>query len=121
VSDDTKAVVRAYYDALNRRDIDALMSIYTDDARTWVAGQGPFAGWHPVSREALEGFFKMFETLKFTLLDMTAEGERVALEIESEGTLQGAPYANQYHNLVVVKGGKVAVLKEYFDTARAGG
>jgi hypothetical protein len=28
VSDDPKAVVRAYYDASNRRDIDTLMPIY---------------------------------------------------------------------------------------------
>ena len=119
MSDDTREVVRAYYDALNRRDIDALMALYADDAQTWVLGQGPFAGWHPVSREALEGFFQMFETLKFTILEMTAEGERVALEIESEGTLQGAPYTNQY--LVIVRVGRVAALKDFFDTARAGG
>ena len=116
-----KSVVRAYYDALNRRDIDALMAIYTDDARTWVAGQGAFAGWHPVSREALAAFFEMFESLRFTLLDMTAQGDRVAVELESEGTLRGAPYTNQYHNLVLVRGERVAELKEYYDTARAGG
>jgi ketosteroid isomerase-like protein len=120
MSEESKAVARAYYDAMNSRDLDSILSWYTDDARTWVLGDGPYAGFHSVSRELLGGFLEAFE-LRFTILSMIAEGDQVALEVESEGTLAGEPYSNRYHNLVTVRDGKVAELKEYFDTAKAGG
>ncbi len=121
MSESAKDVARAYYDAMNGRDVDAIMGCYTPDARTWVLGEGPFAGWHPVSREMLGAFLATFSELRFTIHSMIAEGDRVALEVESEGVQAGRPYANRYHNLITVRDGKVAELKEYFDTARAGG
>ena len=118
---DPKAAVRAYYDAMNARDVDAILATYTEDARTWVLGEGPFAGWHPVSRDMLGAFLAAFSELRFEILSMICEGDRVALEIESQGILNGKPYANRYHNLVTVRDGRIAELKEYFDTARANG
>jgi len=120
MSEESKTIARAYYDAMNSRDLDAIMAVYTEDAKTWVLGEGPYAGFHDVSREALAGFLEAF-SIRFTILSMIAEGDKVALEVESEGTLAGKPYSNRYHNLITVRDGRVAELKEYFDTARAGG
>lgn len=120
-TDRAKATVRAYYDAMNARDVDAVLALYTEDARTWVLGEGPWAGWHPVSRPTLEGFFATATELRFTIRSMIAEGDQVAVELESEGVMAGQPYANRYHNLITVREDRVAELKEYFDTARAGG
>ena len=119
-ADESKAAAHAYYDAMNSRDLDRILSCYTKDATTWVLGKGPFAGEHPVSREALSTFLAAME-LRFTILSMIAEDDRVAVELESEGTLAGKPYSNRYHNLVIVREGRVAQLREYFDTAAAGG
>ena len=116
-----KRTVRAYYDAMNARDVDGILALYTEDARTWVLGEGPYAGWHPVSRATLSGFLETASELRFTILSMIAEGDQVAVELESEGVMAGKPYANRYHNLITVRDGRVAELKEYFDTARAGG
>lgn len=115
-----KAVVRRYYDAMNARDLDAVMACYAEGARTWVLGTGPYAGWNAVSRELLAGFFETFD-MKFEIHSMIAEGDIVACEVESEGTMAGKPYANRYHNLLKLRDGRVAELKEYFDTALAGG
>jgi len=119
-AEEAKAVARGYYDAMNSRDLDAILDCYTDDAKTWVLGDGPFAGTHPVSRELLAGFLEAFE-IRFTILSMISEGNKVAFEVESDGTLAGKPYSNRYHNLITVRDGKVAELREYFDTAKAGG
>ena len=119
-TEQTKRVVTAYYDAMNRKDPDAVLALYTDETRIWVAGQGPYAGWQKTSREGIEGFFAAFD-IRFEILDETIAGERAALELASKGTLQGKPYTNEYHNLLVVRDGRIAVLKEYFDTALAGG
>ncbi len=120
MSEESKAVARAFYDAMNSRDVDAILASYTNDARTWVLGEGPYAGFHPVSRELLGGFLKAGE-IRFTILSMISEGDVVALEVESEGSMGGRPYSNRYHNLITLREGKVAELKEYFDTAKAGG
>lgn len=120
MSEESKAVARGYYEAMNSRDLDEILGWYTDDARTWVLGDGPYAGSHAVSRELLGGFLESFD-LRFTILSMISEGDKVAFEVESEGTLAGQPYSNRYHNLITVRDGKVAELREYFDTARAGG
>ncbi|HPG28923.1 MAG: nuclear transport factor 2 family protein [Spirochaetaceae bacterium] len=118
---DPKSVARAFYDAMNARDVEAILALYTEDARTWVLGEGPFAGWHPVSRAALEGFFGIFPELRFEIRSMISEGDVVAMEVESAGRMNDRPYANRYHNRLLVRDGRVAELKEYFDTARAGG
>ena len=117
--DEAKSVARAYYEAMNSRDLERILSCYTEDATTWVLGGGPFAGTHPVSREALSAFLASMD-IRFTILSMIAEDDRVAVELESEGTLAGKPYSNRYHNLVIIRDGRVAQLKEYFDTAAAG-
>lgn len=114
----TKAVVHAFYDAMNARDLDAILALYTDDASTWVLGEGPYAGRNPVSR-ALMGSFLEMSDLRFTIVSMIAEGDRAAIELESEGKLGGKAYRNRYHNLIVVRDGRVAELKEYFDTMLA--
>jgi ketosteroid isomerase-like protein len=120
MSKEAKQVARAYYDAMNSKDLDAIMALYTKGARTWVLGEGPYAGYNEVSRELLGGFLEAFD-IKFTIVSMLSEGNAVSMEVESEGTLAGAPYSNRYHNLVTIQDGKISELKEYFDTAKAGG
>ncbi len=122
-TDETEASKRAalaYYEAMNSRDVDRILSTYTDDARTWVLGDGPYAGEHPVARETLALFLEAMD-IRFTVLSMIAEGDTVAVELESEGSAGGRPYSNRYHNRLTIRDGRVAYLKEYFDTARAGG
>jgi ketosteroid isomerase-like protein len=51
---------------------------------------------------------------------MTAENERVAVEVNGEAIhASGEPYNNQYHFLLVIKNGKIVELKEYMDTQLA--
>jgi uncharacterized protein len=57
--------------------------------------------------------------IRFTIQAMTAEGERVAVEAESEGMhVSGRLYSNQYHFLFRFREGKVVEFKEYMDTER---
>ena len=57
------------------------------------------------------------EGITFTVIAMTAEGERVAVEAESYGKhVSGRTYINKYHFLFVFRDGKLVHLKEYMDT-----
>ena len=55
--------------------------------------------------------------LQFTVLDMVAEGDKVAVEAVSEGEhASGQTYSNEYHFLFEFRDGKLLRLKEYMDT-----
>ena len=70
---------------------------------------------------AAGGIYEAFpEGLSFTIIDMVAEGDKVAVEATSEGAhISGQTYSNEYHFLFILKEGKVLRLKEYMDTERA--
>jgi ketosteroid isomerase-like protein len=71
--------------------------------------------------EASRGVLGVFpHGLKFTIKTLTAEDDRVAIEAESYGRhASGRTYANQYHFLMRVRGGKIAEWREYLDTMHA--
>ena len=53
-----------------------------------------------------------------TVTGMTAEGDRVAVEYQGNTPLKrGGSYANTYHSLFVVRNGRIASGREYYDTA----
>ncbi len=123
VEERNKEIVRHFFDVLDRADRDALDTLYADDFEVWTAGALPFSGTHTRAR-ALENapmVLSLFpEGLRFTLLAMTAEGERVAVEAESEGRhVSGRPYHNRYHFLIEIRDGRIRRLKEYMDTKHA--
>ena len=55
--------------------------------------------------------------LKLTLTGWTAEGDRVAVEMESYGEMtNGNVYNNFYHFLATVSNGRITALREYMET-----
>jgi ketosteroid isomerase-like protein len=58
--------------------------------------------------------------VEVTFGEITAEGDRVAIEAETKGTLpDGRVYSNLYHYLMTFRDGKVLRVKEYLDTQAA--
>ena len=120
---ENKRIARDFFEALGRGDQKAVLNHYAADGTCWTAGTLPFSGTRSVAELALfmEGILGAFpEGLKFTVKTMTAEGDRVAIEVESFGRhVSGRTYSNQYHFLMVIRDGKVREFKEYFDTMHA--
>lgn len=51
---------------------------------------------------------------------MVAEGDRVAVEVVSEGDLtNGRQYRQEYHMLLEFREGKISAVREYLDTQHA--
>lgn len=121
--DANKALARQFFRYLEAGDADGLLSIYSDDFTCWTAGNLPFSGTHPRSEIAamVRGVAGVFpKGWKFTVRALTAEGERVAVEAECLGEhVSGKTYHQRYHFLFVVRGGKIAEMREYFDTMHA--
>jgi ketosteroid isomerase-like protein len=90
-------------------------SLLTPDMRGWTTTQGS------MSKAAYQGVIRVLarisrKPLTFTIDSITAEDERVAAEVHSEGILiDGEPYANTYVFVFRVRGGRIASVAEHFN------
>jgi uncharacterized protein len=115
-----KAIVTEFFKALNAGDIDAVVDAYAEDGYVQTMGNTLISGQFDRGQIASSagGIFEVFpKGLKFTVQDMVAEGNKVAVEAESEGEhISGQTYSNEYHFLFEFREGKLVKLKEYMDT-----
>jgi ketosteroid isomerase-like protein len=118
-----KELASHFFDRFSEGDIAGALDIMTDDATWWIAGkpeQLPAAGVH--SKEQIARVFynmsgQLRDGLKMTVKGLIAEGEKVAVEVESYGELRnGRIYNQEYHLLVTVRDGKISAVREYLDT-----
>ena len=118
-----KQIVREFFERFSAGDVPGALGLL-DDAVIWrVMGR---EGDLPMSGEMdKDGIGNLIGTvkdafpegMKLTPTGWTAEGDRVALEMESYGEMtNGKVYNNRYHFLVAVSDGKIAALREYMDT-----
>jgi steroid delta-isomerase-like uncharacterized protein len=87
MSTDHRAVIRAWADAVNRRDVDAALGLYTDDYTDHTAGHD---GSGVAELEgALTGMLAAFPDLVYTSEDIIVEGDKVVERFSSVGTHRG--------------------------------
>jgi uncharacterized protein len=121
-----KAIARQFFDRFTASDIDGALATMTDDATWWINGKAermPSAGRHDKAHIA-RLFRRMLERmpggLAMQVKNVIAEGDQVALEVESSGDLiDGRLYRQSYHFLMAFRGGKIAAVREYLDTQHA--
>lgn len=115
-----KALVREFFDALNAGDASAIASSYADDGCVQTMGGTLISGVFNKAQitQSAGAIFDFFPNgLRFEILDMVAEGDKVAAEATSEGDhISGKTYSNEYHFLFEFREGKLLRLKEYMDT-----
>lgn len=115
-----KAIVNRFFEALNAGDVDTLVDTYADDGSCRTMGETLISG--TMNKEEIAAsstqIFDVFPSgLTFKVLDMVAEGDKVAVEAVSEGEhVSGQTYNNEYHFLFRFRDGKLLELKEYMDT-----
>ncbi len=118
-----KQLARAFFARFTANDIAGALEAMAEDVDWWIAGkpgQLPTAGPHGKAQmarmfQAMSGELK--DGLKFTVKNVIAEGEQVAIELESYGELRnGRVYNNEYHTLMTFRDGKIREVREYLDT-----
>jgi predicted ester cyclase len=82
----TKELVERYFDACNRHDINAVLDCLHDDV-THYSRLSEYPKHGVVF--AFEATYAAFPDLHWTVLDVIAEGDRVAVLVRIEGTHQG--------------------------------
>jgi ketosteroid isomerase-like protein len=121
--DTNKRVAAELFERFNAKDLPGALSLLTDDANWWIVGrteQLPAAGDHTkeqIGRLLFNMGRQLKDGLKMTVRGMIAEGDRVAVEVESHGELlNGRVYDNQYHFAFTMRDGQIAEVREYLDT-----
>lgn len=108
---------------LSAKDIAGALELLAADATWWMAGKPeltPASGLQ--SKEQMARLFygmdsQLKDGLRLTVKGAIAEGEKVALEVESHGELHnGRIYNNEYHFLMSIRDGKIREVREYYDT-----
>jgi ketosteroid isomerase-like protein len=138
----SKQLVQSFFDDLNgflaERDADHAVvllarafEVVAEHVAWWVpddtkppGSRLPFAGTKTKAQyrdqvvgAIVQGFRAPEDRLRFTVLDMVAEGDRVAAEVASDGLhASGKRYQNRYHFLFTVTDGRIVAVKEYMDT-----
>ena len=116
----TKEFIQSFFEAMSEGDTDAIVNAYHPEVRVETMGNTLISGSRGLDEiksfapAVLESFPNK---LKFTIKNITAEDNRVAVEAESTGEhVSGQHYNNQYHFLFELKDEKIYRLKEYMDT-----
>ena len=121
-----KATAREFFAKFSESDIPGAMATMTDDATWWIPGKPELsatAGLYQKDR-ITKLFYAMLKRLKnglkMTPKGMVGEGDRVAVEVVSEGDLtNGRLYRQEYHMLLEFRDGKISAVREYLDTQHA--
>ncbi|MDE0950120.1 MAG: nuclear transport factor 2 family protein [Halioglobus sp.] len=121
-SDTNKAIVKKFFAALNCGDVDFVVNAYAEAGSIQTMGNTLISGIFTRDEVAATagGIFDVFpDGLKFSILGMVSESDKVAVEATSEGKhISGQIYSNEYHFLFEFQNGKLLKLKEYLDTER---
>ena len=122
ITDQNKKITKEFFRALSTGS-DQYLDFYTNESIIWTAGGNAIGGTR-TKKEVVsfaQNILSAFPTgITFNIKGMTAEEERVAVEINGEAIhASGETYNNQYHFLLRIKDGKILELKEYMDTQLA--
>lgn len=112
-----KNVARRYMQAVVDGDIATVEALQHPDCTWWILEFGD------MTRKAFidsvrDGLLTANRRVA-DIVGITAEGDRVAVEVRGEMTFPTTVYRNEYHNVLIVRDGLIVSGKEYMDTRAA--
>ncbi len=120
---ENKQVVLDFYEAGARGDMDACFALLADDV-TWTnIGSTKFSGTYIGKQTIVDDLLgPLFSQLKAGISSqierLTAEGDIVVAQTSGIAeTMDGTPYNNTYCQVIRIRDGQIADVKEYMDTA----
>jgi ketosteroid isomerase-like protein len=121
-----KEIAAELFARFTRSDIPGVLALMTDDVVWRIPGKpelSPAAsdyGKERIGRLFNRMLSQLEAGLKMTVLGSIAEGESVAVEVESSGDLKnGRRYRQQYHFLLAFRDDRISAVREYLDTQHA--
>ena len=124
---ENKQLVRDFFDAGNRGDIESCLGYLTDDIVWTNMGSTRVSGTYVGKASLVTGLLQpVFGQLKAgiasTIDNLIAEGEFVVAQSRGKAeTIDGTPYNNSYCHIFRIVEGRIAEVTEYLDTQMAAG
>ena len=118
-----KDIARKFFHDMSNANIAAIIDAYDDDVKIYTMGNTLISG--VVNKTQAKEFAGQVlgafpQGIRFEVHNLTAEGDRVAIEAEGHAELtNGKIYRNRYHYLFIFRDGKVCRAKLYNDTQHA--
>ena len=116
-------LARSFFERFNDNDVAGAVDLLADDATWWLAGKpDKLPGTGLLNKAQITEVFRRMsarlpEGLRMTVTGTLTEGDRVSAEVVSHGVLaNGRVYDNAYHMLITLRDGRIAAVKEYYDT-----
>ena len=117
MSESNKKLVTELVENLSGGRLDKAFEAVADNATWWVVGTAESYTKQEYRKLCADSFTIFRAPPLMIMKGIIAEGDRVALEVESDADLiNGKHYHNYYHFLFVIRDGKVIEAKEYLDT-----
>lgn len=110
-----KDIVTRFLKAVEEGDLQTLEALQAPTSTWWVLGSGVITRAQYL--DAVKSMLLTADRRKVDIIGMIAEGDAVAVEIESEMHFGDRVYRNAYHDLFVLKDGLIVHAREYLDTA----
>lgn len=123
MSGSNKDIAQKFLEALGGGDVETVKTLITDDMIAVCTGTSLLSGTRGSADIIGVGdvFKKITKSgLRFEILTMTSEEDRVSVEAKGYSELvTGAAYNNEYHFLFFIRDGRIYKMKEYIDTKLA--
>tara|TARA_R110000824_G_scaffold13280_2_gene57846 strand:- start:1494 stop:1880 length:387 start_codon:yes stop_codon:yes gene_type:complete len=111
-----KMIVRRFLGAVESGDVETIEALQAPDCTWWVIGGGDIT--RETYTEAVKGMLLNASPRKVEIIGIVAEDDKVAVEVRSEMHFGDRVYANEYHDLFVLRNGQIIHGREYFDTSK---
>ena len=111
-----KDIVRQFLGAVESGNVETIEALQAPDCTWWVVGGGEMS--RETYTDAVKTMLLNASTRKVEIIGIVAEGDTVAAEIRSEMHFGERVYANEYHDLFILRDGQIIHGREYFDTSK---
>ena len=112
-----KAIVRRFLGAVEAGDLATIEALQAPECSWWVVGGGEMS--RAAYIDAVKSMLLTASSRRVEIVGLIGEGDTVAAEIRSRMAFGERVYANEYHDLFVIRDGLIVHGREYFDTNNA--
>ena len=109
-----KAVARRYLRAVEQGDVETIEALQHPECSWWILGHGDMSRADFIA--SVKGGLLTATRRTAQVVGITAEGDRVAVEVRGEMVFPDRVYRNDYHNLLIIRDGQIVAGKEFMDT-----
>jgi limonene-1,2-epoxide hydrolase len=117
MASESEQIVGRFIAAWPHRNLDEILSFFTDDAEYHNVPMGPAAKGKDAIKAVINSFLPMAKSVEFKVLRSAAAGNTVLNERVDIFDMGGKRVELPVAGVFEIRGGKIALWRDYFDLA----